>query len=65
MSCPPKLPCWGRVKNLALPVGSGSRDDTSPQNGSCRATLVALWLPLKRRELRDSGSHIATFVIVR
>src|ERR1700685_3765835 len=36
-----------------------------PRMGAAELPWVALWLPLKRRELRDRGSHIATFVIVQ
>ena len=44
---------------------TGVRYDTSPQKGSCTATKVAIWQPLKTGELRDSGSYIATSVGIR
>jgi hypothetical protein len=48
-------------------AGSHGVDATTrhPKKGSCTATKVAIWQPLKTGELRDPGSDIATLVRIR
>ena len=54
----------GRFKKRAA-FGIGLLTTRHPRMGAAELPWVAIWLPLKRRELRDSGSYIATFVRVR